>query len=364
MRATDRIKIEDQILRHLAKIDRFDFENTRASSATKSYVIGYVLPVHDNEICIEQVLDSLYQNTSLPFRLVVILDACNDGSPEIVLNWVKKAITSTDRIINITLLKSTTMLHETLSDNIGFFLLKQCEIVVDIQADILVYERDFDRKIKKIFENFPDIVAVSGRGCHLWELPYNPRITPQVLKEILKDIVKRHFNASISESKPSITFELSPIRFFADRTFGRLDENVENKADISGKIRTVWLSETVMRGPLAIRNSIFEEIGYLNSRAHPLAGDDHEFFLRAWKEKGFRTCYVPIAYESPLRFGNDRRKKPWRDEFFAVYLRLRMWIHSSESEFRATGELLDVNRPQKELREIDFSEFDSEIKIK
>jgi len=348
--------------RTLNRISRQDFSNFSRDKSQVEFSVAFVIPVHDNGHSIEQALDALYSNTVLPFRLIIVLDSCNDRSPEVVFRWVSSVILRKSRAVSISVVTSKRMLHETMSDNIGFSLLPECEIIVEVQADIIIQEKNFDRKIQKVFNAFPDIVAISGRGTHLWTDNYNPELSFGILKQIFKDIFSRQFGLiSQKEEVHSKTLVLDRIKFFSEDNFGRLGVYTESKPKMAVESRQIYLSETVMRGPLAFRNSSLVAHGFLNSRAHPLAFDDHEFFLRAWKQSGMRTCYLPINYDSPLSYGNDRRRKPWKDEIFVLWLRVKMWLHKGESELYLSKGFSEFEHPIREIRMVDFKEFEEGI---
>ena len=72
---------------------------------------------------------------------------------------------------------------------------------------------------------------------------------------------------------------------------------------------------SVNRGPLAIAKEKIAKLGYLDEFHYCLGEDDHVLFLRAWKEKNWRTGFMPIEFHSPLDRGSTRRPRTLASEF-------------------------------------------------
>jgi glycosyltransferase involved in cell wall biosynthesis len=297
-------------------------------------VISYVIPAYNAEISIYQVLSSLYKNTVLPLNIVVILDACTDNTAIEIQRWITCYIESRKRKIWLKTITTSRSIQETSCDNLGFKEFPNSEVIVDIQADIIISEKNFDLKILKIFKDNPDIFALSNRGTHPWPRNYTGKITVRTFLEIIRGIVERNYRVKkmdLSIAAKSKNFYLDKDKFYSRKEFGRLGEYTELEPFYENSTRSIWLGETVMRGPLAFRNSALKELGYLNDKSHPLAGDDHELTLRAWRKLRLRAAYCPMSYSSPLRIGADRRPKPLKEEFRNIRWRFLQWIYSNQS---------------------------------
>ena len=72
---------------------------------------------------------------------------------------------------------------------------------------------------------------------------------------------------------------------------------------------------SVNRRPLAIAKEKIAKLGYLDEFHYCLGEDDHDLFLRAWKEKNWRTGFMPIEFHSPLDRGSTRRPRTLASEF-------------------------------------------------
>jgi hypothetical protein len=224
---------------------------------------------------------------------------------------------------------------------------------LEVQADIVLNDPNLDITIANCFKSHPILFAISGRGTHLWQIPYNPRMKPKVILEVMLDIYRR--SKRVESAQPEVPnaklLKLDDHTFFEEWGFGRIGENVESTVTI-GSTRKIYLSETVMRGPIAFNSNALRELNYLNERAHPLAGDDHEITLRAWTDLNLRSGYMPIAYESPLSWGADRRKKPISEEINNLYLRFRQSFFKKESKLFIESGNLALVRPKKEILSI------------
>jgi glycosyltransferase involved in cell wall biosynthesis len=321
--------------------------------------ISFIVPVYNAETSISQVLTAIYDCTVLPLNITIVLDACIDNSLLIIKQWIKDYIDLNERKIWIKVIVTKKSIQETRCDNLGFKEFPDSEVIVDVQSDIIIREKFFDLKVLKIFAENQDIFALSNRGTAPWPKNYSGKISLITLYELIGDIIKRRYQNNVIDfdrliETQSNKFVLDKDTFFSKKDFGRLGQYVEIEPEYESSTRSLWLGETVMRGPLAFRNSALKELGYLNEKSHPLAGDDHELTLRAWRKLRLRAAYCPMSYSSPVRLGADRRSKPLREEFRNIGWRFLQWIYSSQSalytHFEPTKEIL----PTYEHRMVNF----------
>jgi glycosyltransferase involved in cell wall biosynthesis len=321
--------------------------------------ISYVVPVYNAEVSISQVLTAIYDCSILPLNITIVLDACVDNSLLIVKQWIKHYIDLNERKIWIKVIVTKKSIQETRCDNLGFKEFPDSEVIVDVQSDIIIREKLFDLKVLKIFAENLDIFALSNRGTTPWPKNYSGGISYRTLYEIIGGIIDRRYKNKVIDldlfiETKSNKFVLDKDIFFSKKDFGRLGEYVEIEPEYEASKRSLWLGETVMRGPLAFRNSALKELGYLNEKSHPLAGDDHELTLRAWRKLRLRAAYCPMSYSSPISIGADRRPKPLREEFRNIRWRFLQWIYSNQS---ALYTLLDPTKevlPPYEHRVVNF----------
>jgi hypothetical protein len=339
-------------LAFLKYISKRDFTNYK--NQTCKFKIGFVVPVHNQEGIILNVLNKIYLNTNLPLRLVIVLDYCTDGTENIVLTWIARIMKDSSRKINITLLSSDLNLQETLSDNLAFRILNEPEVLVDIQADILILEKNFDLKVLDIFKKHPDIAALSARGTESWPRNHKPQFPLLNSLKILSRNNRENNSVTLESANKRKKLVLTRENFFDSRNlpFGRFGNNIDSLPVYPTEKKYIWLNETVMRGPLAFRNSTLKDLGYLNSISHPLSYDDHEYFLRAWKEKNMRVAFYPLDYLSKLHWGSNRSSKTFRDKIFNLVCQWQAYRNSKSSALVRFNQELNTTYLKKEYRQI------------
>ena len=351
MKKNTNLKIIDFDLAFLQHITERQFINFK--NQTCKFKIGFVVPVHNQETIILKVLNGIFLNTNLPLRLVIVLDYCTDNTENIVLTWITQIIKDSSRKIHITLLSSDLNLQETLSDNLAFRILNEPEVLVDVQADIILLENNFDLKVLDIFEKFPDIAALSARGTESWPRNLKPQFSIlNFLRILRKSKIKNNSNTLEIFNKRKELLLTRENFYSRNLPFGRFGKNIDSLQVYSSDKKYIWLNETVMRGPLAFRNSTLKDVGYLNSISHPLSYDDHEYFLRVWKEKNMRVAFYPFDYLSKLHWGSDRSSKTFRDKIFNLMCQWQAFRNSKSSALVRFNQELNTTYLKKEHRQI------------
>ena len=275
-------------------------------------IFGVVIPVYNAELTIGRVLEGAWLAMDLPSHFVVIIDNSPDSSLEHVLNFFHSKHDS--KLHSYTVLESHEGLHETRCDNVGFRFLKTTEFFLELQADIVIRDLKLGSKLKSIFDKNMDIFSISGRGGHQQLRNYNPRLVSKTSYYVFKDIVLRN----LKSAKRIDTFnDIRPIdnddEFLENGKVGFLDGSFNGRCDWKNDT-LLYVTETVMRGPLAFRASTMRELDFMNYISHPLASDDHELNLRAWLDFEMKSAFLPMKLESNLEWGSDRRKKPFKME--------------------------------------------------
>ncbi len=250
-----------------------------------------VMPIHNQETIIQRVLSSVADMTVGYYELILILDGCTDGTRERLLEWVQ-LLNVPAYLVRIHVLENPMGIFETSCDNQGFTLARG-KYIVEVQADMVILTFGYNILLTSPLEQYADLLAVSGRCCH--------RInqSPGMHAGKLGDTVK----------KPHAVLQ---------------------DFDAFGK---VFLSHTVNRGPLVLRRSMLEELGFLDEAHYVLGDDEHDLFARAWVQKQWRCGFVPVEVYSPLEWGSTR--KP-RDPEVQAYLNKR--------EENKPGGFLEKNR--------------------
>ena len=251
-----------------------------------------VMPIHNQEKIIQRVLSSVADMTLGFYELILILDGCTDGTRERVLEWVELLNVPT-YLVRIHILENPVGIFETSCDNQGF-ILSRGEYIVEVQADMAILTFGYNILLTSPLVQYRDLIAISGRCCHgINKTPGG--VHAGKLGEAVKE----------------------PHRILQD-------------FDGFGK---VILSHTVNRGPLVLRRSMLEELGFLDEAHYVLGDDEHDLFARAWIQKQWRCGFVPVEVYSPLEWGSTRKE---RAPEVQAYLEQR--------EKNRSGGFLDQNR--------------------
>jgi glycosyltransferase involved in cell wall biosynthesis len=261
-------------------------------------------------------------------RIVLIDDASSDNTPELIAASVGALCTRAP--VAIELYRYDRSRFETRCDWFGFKLAKT-KYVLEVQADMQLHDRGFDKRLVSCMDHHTDLIAVSGRG-----------VVP--LKESL-DYYKTTAGSDRSRGnslpKHMLLTLLSrvnahmgiPYRFLqAGRPLRRLHEVPPSAKDFdssgsAGMIanadlrehffpigsRRVWLGETVMRGPLLVDRVKYELIGGFDVSSFFQGFDDQDLILRG-RIAGYACGYSPVAFSSPDEDGTTRKPRSWKSE--------------------------------------------------
>jgi len=227
------------------------------------------MPIHNQSSILPHILNSLVRNTSGTFELIAIIDGCTDDSESIVRTFPFNC--------PVTIIVNPSGLFETSCDNQGFKAARG-EFIIEIQADMEMTTAGYNELLCRPLEVFPDLIAVSGRCCHTLRGP--------------------------------------------ESGVGKLGRLVE-KPHIRYPSNTIYLSHTVNRGPLALRRSMVEELGWLDEEHYVLGDDEHDLFARAWAQKGWRTAFFPVEFNAPLAWGSTRKHRPAHVQLYLDQRRIK-----------------------------------------
>lgn len=227
-----------------------------------------IIPIHNQGDFVSRQLESVLANTLGPYEIITILDNCSDNSKESLLSRIESGPIP-GNLSSITVFENQAGMFETSADNLGFAKARG-EIVVEIQADMEILTTGYNLNLACPLIIYSDLIAVSGRCCH-------------------------------SINKNSLGFNVGKI--------GRKVEAPHEVLQHYDNYNAIFLSHSVNRGPLALVKKKITELGYLDEFHYCLGEDDHDLFLRAWKEKKWRTAFIPVEFHSPLDRGSTRRPR-------------------------------------------------------
>jgi len=216
--------------------------------------ITCLLTTHNKEDMIESVCYGIINNMSeLTKEIIVVFDGCIDKTEEIV-----KSILN-DLTIKIKYVY-TDDVFELKANNAG---LKEVtsDYVILIQDDMIIKEKDFDKRMLKPFITFDDVFAVTSQTAH------NNKIS----------------GGSVVTIDSADRREGYPRDKFAVR-------------------------EIANRGPLMYDYKDLIKLNFYDEYLSPNSYDDHDISYRAYKELGKVSGLYWIEYDSDPSWGTGRQK--------------------------------------------------------
>jgi glycosyltransferase involved in cell wall biosynthesis len=222
-----------------------------------------VVPIYNQEAILQHNLSAIVEFTVDTYELILIVDCCSDNTESRALEWGNSHDPLPENCCRIVILKSETPLFECAADNIGFSIAR-APYLLEIQADMEMTERGYNRALKRPFEVRNDILGVSGRCCH---------------------------------------------GLYGGFCIGRAGEMIEAPPDPSLSNTTFYAYETCNRGPLLLDHAKLKDLGYLDEQNFYLDNSDHDLFARGWALRRWICGYVPIDFKSPLANGSTRKPR-------------------------------------------------------
>ena len=305
--------------------------------------LSVIMPIFNQQEVLQHNLNKLATSLRSKWELILIDDSSTDRSLQVAQDWAREAHPQYDSLCRVRVLKTKHQVFETLCDAIGISEATG-PYVLEVQSDMEILEFGFDEKLLCAIKSHQDLLMISGRGCHTLEeiaqefklelkkakngfflsrlvakeiLGFANSLIGRVLLSIAVLLSKTNAAAeSKSEaSKQNSTDEdkslLPSLEIFsADGRAGRLGLLLEQGFESEDLGRNqMWVSETVMRGPLLIHKEKYMEVGGFDSKAFFLGNDDHDLAHRAFVSNGYRTAFVPVGFSSPLNQGSTRKKR-------------------------------------------------------
>jgi len=236
-----------------------------------------ILTLHNKEELVEDVLAGIEDYTKGLYELIIVFDGCTDNTEDKVINYMNNS-----SLLDRTTFKYADNVFETKANNIG---LKEAvgTYAIIVQDDMIIKEGGWNQRLRKPFDAFDDVFAVTARTAHNYV--FNPE-SPYIGME--EDIDTGWCNI------------VEPC-----------DE--ANRSNISRDVFAV--RGTVNRGPLMIKLEDLKELDYFDEAFSPQDMDDHDLMFRMRKKLGkVCGCYW-IDFESEPSWGGTRKENgepaPW-----------------------------------------------------
>lgn len=216
----------------------------------KNPKITILLTVHNKEDMVELVVKGIMENISEYVKeFVVVFDGCTDESE----NIVKSCMAKQDRQI-VTKYIYTEDIRELKANNAG---LRECDCdyVILVQDDMVIKEKDFDKRMLRPFMFFDDVFAVTAQTAH--------------------NNTQNHNSANRLTGYPRDKFAVREI---------------------------------ANRGPLMYDYADAKKLGFFDEHLAPNSYDDHDLSYRAYKELKKISGLYWINYDSEPQWGTSRNK--------------------------------------------------------
>lgn len=216
--------------------------------------ITCLLTTHNKENLIELVTIGIVKNVSeLTKQIIVVFDGCVDNTEKLTREILKNFKGKVHYVY-------TDDVFELKSNNAGLKVVES-EFVILIQDDMIIREKDFDKRMLKPFNCFSDVFAVTSQTAH------NNRI------------INNHLQVDNA----------------SDRRLG-------TSRDIFA------VREIANRGPLMYKTLDIESLGYFDEHLCPNSYDDHDISYKAYEKLGKVSGLYWIDYQSENHWGTGRQK--------------------------------------------------------
>jgi glycosyltransferase involved in cell wall biosynthesis len=221
-------------------------------------VFSIILTVHNQDAVISETVRHIIDLTTESYELIVVFDDCKDDSINKVLDSVSGDLP--DNLFHIMLIRQDTPVFETTANNIGMRASIGLYWML-IQDDMDVIYRGWNSAAASVLRIYNDVYAVSMRASHAM-------------------------------------YSYNTIGF---GEYVGIDSERENC--------TLYVRDSVNRGPLLLRAHMTIELGYLDERSFYLGYDDHDLMARAYVTQGWVCGFFYIPSNIGRVAGNTRKNQ-------------------------------------------------------
>jgi hypothetical protein len=273
------------------------------------------LTINNRQDTVEKQLLSIMKNAGPePYEIIIVLDNCRDQTEQTLLevfsndSWFKQFW---PHLIRILVIKTPdgVSLFETRCNNMA---LRSAwgKYLILIQDDMFITEPDFNIKLVQPLKQFNDVLAVSGRCAHHW-------------------------------------YSLKPLLGNTGRCIGT---EMDKPLQASGQDKcTLFVRDTVNRGPLALSADKLKMLNYLDEEHYTLENDDHDLMLRAYLIYDWKCGVRQISFDAPSAIGGSRRPGRTPEESAFLEARKHRIAASFMSQFMKNNDHLPLSHDENRL---------------
>jgi len=168
----------------------------------------------------------------------------------------------------------------------------------------------------------------------------------------ISDSEIRNLQLDSSGDNPLSAVLPSEIDFKASGEAGRLGSLISITEGIPSD-QKIWLSETVMRGPLFFRKKDYIYLSGFDTKSFFQGFDEHDLILRALLKIKKRAGYLPIGFSSPLEVGTTRKPRTFLNEVTILRKIIRIWRPRKRSAlYKASFQLNSPVYMTSEIRDV------------
>lgn len=230
----------------------------------------FILPVHNKEYLIVDVLQGIIDSCKTDFHIICIIDGCTDASEELIKQYV-----ANNKLENKLSLYFMNDVHEITCINYGLSIIKMMnpgdeDLIFTVQDDVILQEPNIDLKFHNLFNTYQDLGYVSMRlGSNIVSIDNSIGETNYI------------------ESEFGHWTQLGLNHFYKVK-HGQFVE-----------------SQLAIRSPTCVLWKRYKEIGFYDAALAPFGYDCHDFSIRTINH-GYKNGVYAMKFKSDVKWGGMR----------------------------------------------------------
>ena len=255
----------------------------------KDYSVSVCMSIHNQEPIAKMMIDSIIQNTSDQVKeIIFVFDGCTDNTEAIIREnaEVSKVPVKYFHAPNV---------WETKANNISFKAASY-PYILTIQDDMVLLEKDFDKRMMIPFFVVENLLGVTARNAQ------DEFITPE----------------------GTLMYK---------NVFGK---------DVKSPRHILGLRDIIVRGPIMFSHEKLAALDYLNEEFAPIYADDYDLCFRAARKEWVVGAFM-AEYASPEHWGKTRQHNQALHNFwFASVQKNEKMIMERHADLMNRNEFQDI----------------------